>query len=71
MSLRSEIRLEQICFFHTGLLLFCQGTDDYLLTNEAKEILKLVTDEINQQFEDLNCDETNIINPMNHIDPYC
>lgn len=39
--------------------------------NEAKEILKLVTDEINQQFEDLNCDETNIISPMNHIDPYC
>ena len=32
MSLRSEIRLEQICFFHTGLLLFCQGTDYYLLT---------------------------------------
>lgn len=39
--------------------------------NETKEILKLVTDEINQQFEDLNCDETNIISPMKHIDPYC
>ncbi len=39
--------------------------------NEANEILKLITDEITQQFEDLACDKTDIIQPMNHVEPYC
>lgn len=39
--------------------------------NEANEILSLVTNEIAQQFEDIGCDKTDIIQPMNHVDPYC
>lgn len=39
--------------------------------NEADEILKLISDEITQQFEDLSCNETDIIQPMNHVNPYC
>lgn len=39
--------------------------------NETDEILKLITDEINQQFKDLGCDKANMIQPMNHVEPYC
>lgn len=39
--------------------------------NEADEILKLISDEITQQFEDLSCSKTDIIQPMNHVNPYC
>lgn len=39
--------------------------------HEAKEILKLITNEINQQQEDRECDETDYIKPMNHVEPYC
>lgn len=39
--------------------------------SESNEILKLISDEIAQQFEDIGCDKSNIIKPMNHVDPYC
>lgn len=39
--------------------------------NEANEILKLISDEITQQFEDLECNITDTIQPMNHVEPYC
>lgn len=39
--------------------------------NDTFEILKLITDEMIQQFEDIGCDKTNIIQPMNHVEPYC
>ena len=39
--------------------------------SEADEILKLITHEVTQQFEDLECDKTAIIQPMNHVEPYC
>lgn len=39
--------------------------------DEASEILKLITDEITQQFEDLGRNKEDIIYPMNHVEPYC
>ncbi len=39
--------------------------------SEAKEILKLTTDEIDQQLKDLKCNEKTTIQPMNHFNPYC
>lgn len=38
---------------------------------ETNEILKLISDEITQQYEDLECNEAEIIQPMNHVEPYC
>lgn len=38
---------------------------------ESKQILKLICDEIKQQYEDLECNDNDIIQPMNHIEPYC
>lgn len=38
---------------------------------EADEILKLITDEIREQYEELECEKQNIIQPMNHVEPYC
>ena len=39
--------------------------------NEANEILKLTTDEIQQQIEDFDCDKDCVIQSMNHVEPYC
>lgn len=53
--------------------------------NEAEEILKLITDEIKQQRENFEYDtfsdfmndkksrsaDNEIIQPMNHVEPYC
>lgn len=39
--------------------------------NEANEILKLISEEIIQQQEDLECDSNLVIQPMNHVEPYC
>ncbi len=39
--------------------------------NDADEILKLISDEITQQFEDTECDKADMIQPMNHVEPYC
>lgn len=38
---------------------------------EAKDILTLITEEITQQQEDLECDSNLVIQPMNHVEPYC
>lgn len=38
---------------------------------EADEILKLISSEITQQFEDLECDKESTIQSMNHVEPYC
>lgn len=38
---------------------------------EANEILKLITDEINQQQKDLERDDNDIVKHMNHVEPYC
>lgn len=39
--------------------------------DEADKILKLITDEITNQFEDIGCNKNDIIQPMNHVVPYC
>ncbi len=39
--------------------------------NDANEILKLISDEITQQFEDTERKKADIIQPMNHVEPYC
>lgn len=38
---------------------------------EANDILKLITEEIIQQQEDLGCDDNDFVRQMNHVEPYC
>jgi len=39
--------------------------------NDTDKILKLIFDEIAQLFENTECDKADIIQPMNHVEPYC
>lgn len=39
--------------------------------HEAKEILKLMMDEIHQQQADRECGEIDYIESMKHVEPYC
>lgn len=38
---------------------------------EANDILKLISEEMVQQQEDLECESGIVIQPMNHVEPYC
>lgn len=38
---------------------------------EANDILKLISEEMVQQQEDLECVSNVVIQPMNHVEPYC
>lgn len=38
---------------------------------ESEQILKLIGDEVSQQHIDLGCNDNDIIQPMNHVVPYC
>lgn len=38
---------------------------------EANYILKLITEEINQQQKDSKYDSDTVIQPMDHVEPYC
>lgn len=38
---------------------------------ESEQILKLINDEIRQQHVDFKCNANDIVQPMNHVAPYC
>lgn len=38
---------------------------------ESEQILKLIDDEIRQQYIDFECNDDDIVQQMNHVAPYC